>query len=379
MKTPILSPVLIAATLAAFASTGCADPQSSATNCSPISLDRAVLVLESDESASSALGKLETNGCFHEVADVSLGTQPMLSFSAGKPFLTIRDQGLVFEIDPETVHIKRSVPALREGEPQPNPWDVAVDGVGRLWIARYNLTSAAIIEPDGTWAGVVDLSSLADEDGMPEMAAVTVSGGRAFIAVERLRAEGPHWMPTGPGLIAVAAAEPPFTLEAPIELTGSNPFGRLTPVLSDPSGDTVTIVTPGDFDAVDAAGGVERVRLSTREHSVIITEAELGGSATEAVVASDTEGYAIVAGPEAGSNPTSVVRFDPSTGHVTQTLARPASGFVHWGLALNGPHLLVGDRTYGAQAIHVFNRESGAKEAAITPKLLPPVSLVTLN
>lgn len=377
MKAPkAVPPALLAA--ASIAVVGCTEPMSSATACADIKLDHAMLVLESDRATSSALGVLDKNGCFHETADVSLGADPALSQSAGRAFVNVRDEGVVLEISLETAQITRTTPALRGGEPQPNPWDTAIDSGGRLWIARYNLASAAVVAPDGSWAGTVDLSSLADADGIPEMAAVTSAAGRSYVALEVLKPEGDRWVATGPGVVATAEAEPPFALGPPIPLEGSNPFGRFVPALYDPSGDTVTIVTPGNFDAIDEAGGVERLHLASGQSEVVVAETELKGSPIEAVLVSETEGYAIVAGPVERVNPTSIVRFDPSTRRVTQTLMTAAS-FAYSGLAVNGPLLVVGDHTYGAAALRVFDRATSVELQAISPNVLPPISILTVE
>lgn len=339
-----------------------------------------MIVLESDRSSSSAIGRIDLEGCMEETADVALGSDPALSFSRGRPFVSARDLGVVLELSRETGAITRSIAVFQEGEPQPNPWDVAVDAAGRLWVARYNLASAAVIEADGSWAGAVDMGPLSDDDGIPEMSAAVAYGDRVFIAVERLRSSGEDgWTPAAEGAIAVASINPPFALGEPIELTGKNPFGRLVPSLVDPFGSSVSAATPGDFDAIDEGSGVELIHLDSGEHRVVISEAALKGSPTEAIIAGPSEGYAIVAGPEQGTNPTSVVRFDPTSGEVTRTLAGPAGAFVHTGLAVNGPYVVVGDRTYGAPAIHFFDRETGERAASLTPQVLAPVSIIALD
>jgi hypothetical protein len=372
----------MAAALAAAGTTACTEPRTHARGCPdvPLALHHAMIVLESDRSSTSAIGRIDLDGCLEETADVTLGGDPSLSLSRGRPFVSVRDQGIVLELNPETAAITRSIPVFQQGEPQPNPWDVAVDAAGRIWVARYNLASAAVIEPDGSWAGTVDLGPLSDDDGIPEMGAAAAFGDRVFIAIERLRATGEDgWAPAAAGAIAVASTEPPFALSEPIELTGKNPFGRLVPSLSDPTGSSVTSATPGDFDAIDDGSGVELIDLDTGDHRVLVSEAALGGSVTEAIIAGPSEGYAIVAGPEKGTNPTSVVRFDPTSGKVTRTLAGPAGAFVHTGLTVNGPYVVVGDRTYGAPGIHFFDRETGERAASLTPQVLAPVSIISLE
>ena len=167
----------------------------------------------------------------------------------------------------------------------------------------------------------------------------------------------------------------------PIELAAENPFGRMARVASDPSGGTIAIAAPGAIDTVEDANtnGVEIITLETGARELAISEDALGGSPIEVVVAGPSEAYAIVAGPVPGINPTSVVAFDPSQHVVTRTFAGPADGFVHSGLALNGPYLVVGDRTFGAPAIRFFERASGKEAFSIAPKLLPPIGALTLD
>src|SRR3712207_1646857 len=100
MKAPIFKLIVTAA--ASLAAAGCTEPSATSQTCAGIPLAHPMIVLESDRSTSSAIGKIDTSGCFRETADVSLGADPALSLSAGRPFVNVRDEGLVLEIDPET-------------------------------------------------------------------------------------------------------------------------------------------------------------------------------------------------------------------------------------------------------------------------------------
>lgn len=357
---------------------GCSEPVDEAKQCLGQPLDRPMLVLESDRSSSSALGFLEADGCFTETADVSLGADPSLSLSRGRAFVCARDQGLVLEVDHKNKSITNVFVTYTEGEEPPNPHDVAVDPDGRLWIARFNSPSAGVVMPDGAWGGSVDLSALAGADGIPDMEAITSAGDRIFIALERLNAD---YKAEGPGLIAIVPTSSPFMVETSIDISAQNPFGRLVPAPWDPTGSTVAATAPGEIDTLNDpnTNGVVVISLESGQTELAISEAELGGSPLEIALASPSEAYAIVGGPIPGVNPTSVVAFDPSTHKVTRTLTGPADGFVHAGLAVNGPYLVVGDQTFGAPRIRFFDRASGEEALAITPKLLPPIALLTLE
>jgi len=376
MRAPI-GTALLCLSLALVA---CADDEDSPT-CSGVKLDRPVLVLESDYQASG-LGRIDEDGCFTEVADLALGTDPRLSDAHGRPFVSVRDQGVLHEIDRNELRIVNTVSAFADGEPQPNPWDVDVDTDGRLWVARYDVSSVAVIGPDGSLESTVDLSKWADADGNPDMSAVRVVGDRVFVALEHLLNDENHvYAQTGPGTVVVIDVAPPHAVVSSFALPGRNPFSRLVPV-PDEGEDAVLVALPGDNDQDDAGDGIAMTHLATGDGALIASEVDLGGSALETVIAprdgpGGGEVYAIVEGPVPGKNPTRVLAFDVATGAVTRTFAG-APAFVHAGLAVVGGYLLVGDRTPGAATIHVFDRASGKEVGALAPRRLPPVSLLAL-
>ena len=366
-----------AAVIGGAAAAGCSEPVDQAEQCLGQPLERPMLVIESDRSSSSALGFLDTGGCFTEIADVSLGADPSLSQSRGRAFVCARDQGLVLEVEAATRSITNVFVAYTEAEEPPNPHDVAVDSSGRLWVARFNSPSVGIVMPDGSWGGSADLSMLGGADGIPDMEAITASGDHIYVALERLNAD---YKAEGPGLLAaIPASTPPFAVESSFDMGAQNPFGRLVPAPWDAS--IVAAAAPGEIDATSdgTTNGVVLLSLQSGEADLAISEAELGGSPIEIALASPSEAYAIVSGPVPGVNPTSVVAWNPETHKVTRTLAGPAEGFVHAGIAVNGPFVVVGDHTPGAPRIRFFDRASGAEAISITPKLLPPIGLLTLE
>lgn len=363
--------------LGAGAGAGCSEPVDQAAQCLGQPLDRPMLVLESDRSSSSALGFLDTNGCFTETADVSLGTDPSLSLSRGRAFVCARDQGVILEVGAATKSITNVFVAYTEGDDPPNPHDVAVDSSGRLWIARFSSPSVGIVMPDGSWGGGVDLSALGGADGIPDMEAITAAGDHIYVALERLNADHKA---EGPGILAaIPASSPPFTVESSIEIGAQNPFNRLIPAPWDAT--TVAAAAPGEIDTINDpnTNGVVFISLKYAQAELSISEAELGGSPLEIALAGPSEAYAIVGGPVPNVNPTSVVAWNPETHTITRTLAGPTESFVFAGLAVNGPYVVVGDHTFGAPRIRFFDRASGAEAFSITPKLLPPIALLTLE
>jgi hypothetical protein len=364
--------------LAACVLLGCSGDEPDA--CSDDRLAYPLLVLETNFGSASALGRVETDGCYRTEADLTLGSDTVLADAHGRPFVAVRDQGVIREIARDALALTSSYDVVAPGEDtggaSANPYDVDVDAEGRLWVARYSLGGVAVIDPTGS-VSVVDLSALDPSDGVPEAAAIRVVGALAYVVLQRLQAEA-YPEATVPGVIAVIDVTN-LQLVDTFELVGFNPYA-MTPIVGAPEG-TVTIALAGDHEGVDARDGLVQVDLGTGEVHSSVSEIAVEGSVIDAVIAGEHEGYAIVEGPEEGLNPTRVIAFDPASAAVTATLADSRDdepGFYHAGIALNGEHLVVGDRTPGHARLRVFDRATGVEAFSIPSGSYPPWELLTL-
>ncbi|MRG91598.1 hypothetical protein [Polyangium spumosum] len=369
---------------------GCSEPAGAARTCSGVALDGSVLMLAGNLQASG-LGRIDATGCMTEIPDISLGADPSLSLGRGGPFVCVRDEGLVRAVDPATLAITRMWVAFGASEgtfelatggtakgPH-NPHDADLDADGRLWVARFEQPGVAVLEPDGSFGGVVDLSAFADVDGLPEIEAIRVVGDHAYAVVERL--DRRTWKPAEDGAIVVIDVASRSVVGS-IDLGGKNPFGRMNVAPWDPSGKTVALAMPGDFYAIDPGHAAAIVDLEAREVQGIAEESALDGSISEVALAAPDEVYVIVAGT-ALENPTRLVRLDPSGKTAPRVLADTREGgrsgnFDYAGLAVVGRHVLLGDRAYGAPAIRIFERATGNEVGALRPERLPPLSLLPL-
>jgi len=362
------------AACALLAVSACVTPETMARTCAGVAVGQRLLVLEGDLRATSGLGVVGADGCLTEVAGgLALGGDTAIAASRGQALVLDRDEGIVHRVDPEALQIVESLRAYRDGEPRSNPQDAAVDAAGRRWVTRFDRPSLAVLGEGGTLTEI-DLGAHADADGIPEAAAIHMEGDVAHVALQKLDAEAANaiYPPTGPGVVLSIPAEDPSAMHA-VDLVGQNPFGRFSAAPWDAG--LLAIATPGVFDAISPDDGVDLVDTVAGEARQIVAEDALGGSATEAILAGPTEAYAIAAGPEAGVNPTRVVAFDPETGKVTRVLAE-AAGYYHWGLALAGDHVAVGDRTPGRARIVFFDRKTGTQVAEIPTQRLAPLSIV---
>ena len=356
----------------------CVTPEAAITTCGSVRLDHPLLVLEQDPKSGSGLGRVDEGGCFLEIPDVSLSGNGILASAGARSFFVDQQQGVLDPIDATTLGLSGDpIAAFAPGKDpaEPNPHGVDVDVDGNLWIARYGMSSLAVVDPAGKIAGTVELSDL-DPDGVPDMEAVHVDGDRVHVAIERLEfnADGNGLvLPRGPGMI-VTLDRVTHKRIGTFLLAGRNPFGRFVPM--DAAGARFAIATPGRLFVTDLEDGIDVVDFATGTATQLISEAALGGTVSEVLIAGPTEGYAIVLG-DGEKSPTSLVRFDPSNGTRTSVLDA-ATLFLHAGLAIDGGLVLVGDHTLkGGAAILAFDRATGAASGRITAHRLPPWSLHT--
>lgn len=384
------------AVVIASCAAGCGEPPNSLSRTydgPPLSSPAIVLL---SNLQVSGLGRIEVDGHMTEVPDIALGSDPALARSGEKLFAIVRDQNLVYEIDPSTLALTNkfvpyedteiATPRMVCNRPVKgiNPQDVAIDSWGRRWITRYDIPTIAVVASDGSFSGTVDLSAYADADGLPEVAGVHIVGDRAYVAIERLdrcSATG-EWLPTGPGqILEIDAAN--LTVLKSIMLGGSNPFGRLVPVPWDPSGNTVVVALANRFLHIDDMGDAAAIiDLSSGTVQGFGRETELDGSVAEVALAAADEAYVIVTNPkDPNTNATSVLRLNPQTGQVlaklvdSRTNANAGGGYCHRGLAVVGEHVLVGSKEPCEVGVVVVDRQSNQRLGVIPPAKLPPIAI----
>jgi hypothetical protein len=240
---------------------------------------------------------------------------------------------------------------------------VAADG--SLWIVRWapmhDLTpmpsTLLVLDGAGTQTATIDLSSL-DADGNPNTASLriltTATGEKAFVALDRL--DDAHGdVSTQPSQMAIVDVAT-HSLEQVVTLAGRNPFGLMTVYEG-----SLWLADMGNRDdAAELDAGIEVFSPATRSTTLLISEAQLGGTVSSIALAGGC-GAAIVY--DTGINRTTLVAFDDA-GHVVQPQAfGPTADYDLWGLFWEADGtLLVGDRTPPATsqtgfAVHTFTHD----------------------
>ncbi len=237
-----------------------------------------------------------------------------------------------------------------------DPHDIVVLSDTKAYVSRYNTTDMWIVNPStGSYTGSIDLSALADGDGLPEMDQMARVGNHVFVTIQRLD-RNTTWGPVGDsyvavvdittdGLVDVDAVTPG---DQSILLAGTNPASdiRLHPWMA-----KLYVSCVGFWGLQD--GGVEIIDPVTfQSEGYVLTEAAAGGDINDVVIVSDDKGYAIVTD---ASFHTVLIAFNPETGMKTGTLYAPGD-YVLNDIELSPQgELFLADRTPTRPGIRIYD------------------------
>lgn len=238
----------------------------------------------------------------------------------------------------------------RSTEPGSNPQDIAFASEEKAYVPRLELPGVLVLDPrDGAPLGEVDLSALADPDGVPEASWAVAVAGRVIVGVGRLD-RNDAYAPAGPGALAVID---PATdvVERSVELEAMNPWGE--PVVAG-GGGRLLVALAGRFGVLD--GGIEAVDLAAwASRGLVVSEADLGGDVLSFVEGDDGALWILVSDAAAV---TALVRWEPPAGPAR--VIRRGSGFTLACVARVAPGLLaVCDRERTAPGLRLFETPSG--------------------
>jgi hypothetical protein len=251
-----------------------------------------------------------------------------------------------------------------------NPQEICFAGPTRAFVTRYDETDLWEINPiTGEHTDSIDLSPLADADGIPEMHGMAIHDGRLFVTLQRLDRDG-GWLPVPPSYLAVIDLADNTLLDLDpdtpgtqgVALAGTSPSSG---IIIDPVRGDFLIGETGSYGAEDA--GIERLDPQTLQSlGWVVTEATLGGNLNVWATGNGVKGFAVVLTPEWV---TRVVAFDLLTGENLGTVAS-ASEYAYTHLLVDPPRqqLFVCDRTYANPGIRIYRTTD---HAPLTPSPIP--------
>jgi len=259
-----------------------------------------------------------------------------------------------------------------------DPHDIAVASPTRAYVPRYNETDLWIVDPStGTHTGTIDLSALADGDGIPEMDQVLLADGMLFVTIQRADRNQLPWSPDGESYVAVVdvAADTLLDTDAatpgvqPITLPAANPFSTLQ---RDAATGNLYVAGVGEWGVADA--GVAWVSAASLTGAGLsLTGAGAGGDITDVEIVSAMRGYAIVTDAVYS---TTLLAFDPASGAVTDTVYAPGTFSLQDAEVSPGGDLYLADRSVTAPGIRIYGAATGIEKTTSPIDVgLPPFNI----
>lgn len=291
------------------------------------------------------------------------------------------DQGVVIERDREGRAGRRfEVYDRARGPASANPLDVAIANDESVWITRHGERSLMVFAKDGAPPATVDLSAFADDDGVPDMSAITIVDDVAYVALRRLeKGFGTRKNASHIVAIDVTTRTPSLFVELPVKDPGAKFLHSGSELWISCIGGPLIKDALGNPDP-DRSAGLVRIDLAARKATVALSADAANGFVTAFDLVDERTGYAVVA-EFAGDNPTSVVKFDPTAGKLLEGPWLRTSGYKLWDItALTTAEgqglLLVADRTEERPGLRILRIEDGSRAGFLPTRLLPIQQIV---
>ncbi len=198
-----------------------------------------------------------------------------------------------------------------------NPHDIAFLDRCKLYVTCHEQPFMLIVNPQEDVGheiiGHVDLSSLADDDGIPEMSHMKATDDGVWVTIGRMR-RNHGWIPDENAYLALIDIHTD-TLVDTILLEGTNPLG---PIRAFDNGRKLVVSTAGDWSGHNA--GLEVVDTVSGEASIALSSTELEGIVSAFTLDDSLCGHAVITAPT--SFETAVNRFCLEPANVTPCISR---------------------------------------------------------
>ncbi len=300
-----------------------------------------------------------------------LAADSVIRRAAGRLFAIGRfGADTIAEIDPQTLD---TIWECSVG-PGTNPHDFVLVAPDKAYVSRYDSALLAVVDPSvgpscsGFLRATVDLSSLADADGFPEMDQMALVGSRLFVALQRLD-RNDFFRPAANGALAVVDTTTD-ELAGVVELAIDNPFAETKGLTVDPDTGMLYAGGPGRLFTDLGDGGIEVVDPQTMaSRGVIVSGSDLGGDLVDFALAGSGRVLAIVTDAAFAA---SVVDVDLATRSVTRVLMHSDTLIADVELSERG-ELWVSDRNCSRPGLRAFSIADGSELTSdpIYPGLTP--------
>jgi hypothetical protein len=258
-----------------------------------------------------------------------------------------------------------------------NPQDIAFAAPDKMYVSRFESNTMWIMNPQtGLQTGSIDLSSLADSDGLCEMQYIFLTGGYLFVALQRLDRNN-FWGPAGTSYMAVIDVNTDTMVDTDplspgvqaIALSNADPFSEIQ---LNPWTGRLYVAGVGFYGLLD--GGVEEIDpQSLTSVTTTFSESAAGGDIMDVEIVSEHIGYCII---QNSSFNTDLVLFDPSTGLKIRTVYSPGAWVLQDVEQAPTGEIFLSDRTPVNPGLRVYDALTGT--AILTSPIdvgLPPFDI----
>jgi hypothetical protein len=220
-----------------------------------------------------------------------VGAEPLVRHFRGLHWIVNRDLGTLQIVDPHAFETLREIDVGAGSRPE----DVLALSTTRAYVTRAEATHLLRVNPvTGRTSDVLDLSPLADADGIPELARMARFGQRLFIQLQRI--DQKTFLPVAPSLLAVVDLRTETLVDADPVTPGVQAIalqGLIPSFDMQVEGPTrrLYVSVPS---LLFGGGGIEEIDLDLlRSNGFITSEAILGGDLTGFVLVAPTRGYVL--------------------------------------------------------------------------------------
>ena len=264
-----------------------------------------------------------------------------------------------------------------------NPYDGVFTPSGLL-VSRYDADSLLLMKPlpDENVSSplqntspAVDLSGLADADGLPEAAYMIEDGGLIYLALQRLDRRGFPWKVSNIGSFIAVINTSDLNVVASISLYPGNPVSDFVRW----GNDRFLIACAGSYGLKD--GGLVAVFPHSLTSAPIIGEDTLGGDVSDVAVSSDGRVFALVSSPECGlwQSGCRMKVVEVSYADGTTNAIYSVDGFSLRDIEVMEDELWIGEGSTGFSGIVVYDINDFSSELTRIATSLPPSKILPLK
>ncbi len=308
-----------------------------------------VVTADANNGNSDALETVPPWNASHNVEQVS--TDAFVRHFYGLHYVVNHSQGTIQVVDPERFKTIRTISVGAASTPQ----DIMVVAPARAYVSRYDGALLYEIDPTtGVLRDTIDLSPLADEDGLPEMSMMALDGNHLFVQLQRID-RGGTLLPVPPSYLGVIDIRTNQLIDVDplragvqgVALTGLVPSFRMH---ADLANRRLVVCAPAQ--RLDTTGGIEEIDLDTLQSlGFLFPEASAGVDLGGFVMIGPDRAYVIAHTDIVASSHLTVFDRDPHA---------PGQGEIYTSLSIHNDNL-----AYDAASNQVFYPDAAASPPGI--------------